>query len=93
MLPRNWSVACEEGEMRYKFRIKCRKVFQLIDSSDIGFSLRAITLRVKIFNNASYMLQNKKKYFCYTPCSILNKQERFLVEDLVGKEVTFIPFI
>ena len=45
----NWSAPCELGEMRYKFRFKCTEGFQLVDPSDFGLTLQAITLTVKKF--------------------------------------------
>jgi hypothetical protein len=59
MLPRNWSVPCEVAEMRYKFKIKCWEGFQLVDPSEFGLSLPAITLSVKNFNTASFILQSQ----------------------------------
>jgi len=57
MLPRNWSAPCELIEMRYKFRVKCRKGFQLVDASDFGISLTAITLTGKNVSIANFMLE------------------------------------
>jgi hypothetical protein len=63
MLPRKWSVPCGVGEMRYKFRIKLREGFQLIDLSDFGLSLQVITIMVKKVSNDNLELQSQKKYF------------------------------
>ena len=57
MLPRNWSAPCELIEMRYKFRVKCREGFQLVDASDFGISLTAITLTGKNVSIANFMLE------------------------------------
>ena len=68
MLPRIWSAICELGEIRYKFGFKCRKGFQLVDTSDFGISLLTITLTVKNFNKniqyCGFILQIKINHFC-----------------------------
>jgi len=58
--------------MRYKFRIKCREGFHLVDPSDFGFYLQATTLKVQNFSTASYMLQSLKIIFVATRCSGLS---------------------
>jgi hypothetical protein len=62
MLPRSWTDTCEVGEMRYKFRIKCKESFQLVNPSDFGFYLQAITLKVKNSSTASFMLYSQKLF-------------------------------
>jgi len=52
--------------MIYKFRFKCVEGFQLVEASDLEISLRAITLTVKNFSTASFMLLSQEKYFCCT---------------------------
>jgi len=42
--------------MRYKIRNKCREGFHLVDLSDFGVSLQAITLTVKKVSNANFNL-------------------------------------
>jgi len=39
MLPRNWSVPSDLGEMIYKFEFRCGEGFQLVDTSDFDISL------------------------------------------------------
>jgi hypothetical protein len=87
MLPRNWSVPCEVGEMRYKFSINCRECFQLGDLSDLGFSLQAITLRVK--KNAVLSVSfYRVKHFILLHLGVLalSSYEWFRVEDLAGNK-------
>ena len=43
LLPRNWSVPSDLGKIIYKFEFKCGDGFQLVDTSDFGISLQAIT--------------------------------------------------
>ena len=52
-----------QWEVRYKFRNKCRKGFQLVDSSDCGFSLQATIINFKKSVTPIWHYRVKKIYF------------------------------
>jgi hypothetical protein len=58
MLPRNFSVTFEVAEMRYRFRIICRKRFDLINSGDFSFHCASEYVKGINFDTAHIDLQN-----------------------------------
>jgi len=56
ILPWNLPAPYELGEIIYKFKVKCKEGFQLVDPSDFGFYLQALI--VKNFSTACFILQS-----------------------------------